>query len=250
MKTIVGQLFKEFRWPFLVAVLWTIFNVYSETADKRTIRLAVNIFGAAFFLASWAMSQWYRVRKQQSVDLGLSDIQSRLANLITQLEIKTAETTAFITGGDSVCYLTGNMGTQHHPHQVDPVWIVHHGRYPLYDIQIRIVDIDLSTALVETPMWLERRNEYETLTKLGSLIPGHAADINVALPIHPDSTVRNFNIFFSARNGSFTQLLRFRKIDGQWLRATKVVMAKTMYEDVPEGYPRDANGQVNWDTLQ
>mgnify|MGYP001792370842 CR=1 FL=1 len=80
MKKIIAQLLKEFWGPFIVALLWTIFNIYSEADEHRSIRLAVNIFGAAFFLASWSISQWYRVRKQQSVDQGLTDIQTRLVD--------------------------------------------------------------------------------------------------------------------------------------------------------------------------
>ena len=175
---------------------------------------------------------------------------SSLVHLVTQLEATTAETTAFITGGDSVCYLTGNMGTQQHPYQLDPVTIVHHGKYPLYEIQVRIYDADKAAPFLETGAWIERMNEWETYARLDTLIPHHAAGVNIVLPFTPSSTVRNFNIFFSARNGSFVQLLRFRKINGVWLRATKVEMGKVMYENIPDDYPRDANGQVNWVSLQ
>lgn len=248
MNAIARQLLKEFYLPLLLAVVWTLFNFFTETDDRRTLKLVVNVFGPAFFLASWAIGQWHRVRKQQSVDSGLTDIQSRLSTLMTQMEATATETAAYITGGDSVCYLTGNMGIQHHPDQISPLWAVHHGKYPLYGIHMRVVDIDRANELSGTAAWLERRHEYETYYQLETLIPNHATDIPLRLTYVPYGTARNFNIFFTARNGSFVQLLRFRKVKGMWLRATKVEMGKVMYEEIPEGYPRDEHGQVDWNS--
>ena len=250
MKKVVRQLLKEFWAPLAIALFWMSFNIYSEQKENRSIRVAINAFAAAFFLASWAISQWYRIRKQQAVDQGLIDIKNRLVTLVAQLESKTSDTISFITGGNSICYITGNIGTQRHPFQVDPVLVWHHGKYPLYEIKIRITDLDKSSKLAGTGAWIERMSEWETYARLDSLVPGHAANIEVVMPVSSDSMSRNFNIFFTARNGSFTQLLRFRKINGLWLRALKVEMGEVMYEEITEGYPRDENGKMDWESLQ
>lgn len=56
-----------------------------------------------------------------------------------------------------------------------------------------------------------------------------------------------FNIFWVARNGGFTQLLRFKKIDGQWHSATKVERENILLlENVSEGYSRNIQGEIDW----
>lgn len=58
---------------------------------------------------------------------------------------------------------------------------------------------------------------------------------------------RRFNIFFSARNGFFNQALRFKKIQGKWVSATKVKREeKVIYEEVDDEFPRTAEGNVEW----
>ena len=164
-----------------------------------------------------------------------------------RLEDKTKEMIGVMTGGDSICYLTGNMGTQSFPNQLDPVWVVHHGRYPLYGVHIRICDVDKLNALISNrTMWDEVVAQSEQHATVEVLVPGHATDLHVVLPFDPNDIAKNFNIFFTARNGSFSQLLRFKKVNTTWFMATKVEMGKVMYEEVQVGYPRNASGQVDW----
>lgn len=100
-----------------------------------------------------------------------------------RLEDKTKEMIGVMTGGDSICYLTGNMGTQSFPNQLDPVWVVHHGRYPLYGVHIRICDVDKLNALISNrTMWDEVVAQSEQHATVEVLVPGHATDLHVVLP--------------------------------------------------------------------
>ncbi|MEW5992867.1 MAG: hypothetical protein AB1744_00530, partial [Candidatus Zixiibacteriota bacterium] len=61
------------------------------------------------------------------------------------------------------------------------------------------------------------------------------------------SARRDFNIFFSARNGLFTQLLRMRKVDGKWFYATKVQKQdKVIFEKIDDKFPRNDIGEIEW----
>ena len=67
-----------------------------------------------------------------------------------------------------------------------------------------------------------------------------------------------YNIFISARNGMFTELLRLRKVNGVWKSAMKVekknYSEKTpnapptlLKEQVDPDFPKDKNGQIQWE---
>lgn len=50
----------------------------------------------------------------------------------------------------------------------------------------------------------------------------------------------NLNIFFSANNGFFTQLLRMRFINENWYTATKIIRDKdnkVLFTNIDVGYP-------------
>jgi hypothetical protein len=71
---IFAQLLKEFWLPLLLGIGWTTYNVLDKPAIDWNVRNVLNIFGPTFFFMSWLVAQWYRVRKQQSVEEGLTGI--------------------------------------------------------------------------------------------------------------------------------------------------------------------------------
>ncbi|MBD3830623.1 MAG: hypothetical protein IE890_09050, partial [Arcobacter sp.] len=82
---------------------------------------------------------------------------------------------------------------------------------------------------------------------IGNIIPSHATMLqNWKLESDP---IQSYNIFFTARNGSFTQLLRFKKINGLWLSATKVTNKDNviLYERIDDNYPREISGNISWE---
>lgn len=249
MLKITRQLAREFWLPFTIAIAWTAYSWQTEAVSARNLKLLVSAFGPAFFLASWGVSQWYRVRKQQHVDSGLERIQAQVSYVLSEIESRTTDILGSMTGGDSVCYLTG-IPTTLGLTQPQNAWAVHHGRYPIYDVHIRVVDVDIFDALEKANAPFQQvLKESETHSWLSSLTPGHATEVSFVLLANPADSARNFNVFYTARNGSFMQALRFRKVNGTWLRATKVEMNGTKYQEVQAGYPVSATGEVDWEAL-
>jgi hypothetical protein len=86
-------------------------------------------------------------------------------------------------------------------------------------------------------------------------IPVHTALPRMGLLELAGKTERSFNIFFNARNGFWTQELRFRMIDGKWLTATRVTRVEVgskrktperLFERIDKGYPLNSKGEVDW----
>jgi hypothetical protein len=149
-----------------------------------------------------------------------------------------------ITGGDSYCYVQlGNASRRG-----ALLAIIHQGAYPLYDVVVRIAD-------------LNDGNREPTLAALGRILtignmPPGLASMQGTVTL-PDRDLLRYNIFISARNGSFTELLRMRYIDGAWRTAMKVMKdnysetdpnaAPTLLkEEVDPEFPRNRNSEVEW----
>jgi hypothetical protein len=146
-----------------------------------------------------------------------------------------------VTGGDSYCYLTPvDEGT------TPLLLLVHQGKFPLYDISLRIVDLNKWSQLKQ-PITLDSVNQTHTILNAGNLAPSHT--IQVGKLSLPDGDSQDFNIFVSARNGFFTELLRCRRVKGQWVYALRVTNTNSnaiWFEKIWPDYPRDAMGQVQW----
>ncbi|BBJ23885.1 hypothetical protein [Candidatus Nitrotoga sp. AM1P] len=118
---------------------------------------------------------------------------------------------------------------------------MHQGRYPLYGVTARIVD------LAEFQTALKSGNPYaaDTIVPVGEIAQNqaillHKIDLGVG-------TARDFNVFFTARNGDFTQLVRFRRVNGKWCQATSVTATisgdATLFLRVNDGYPINIDGK-------
>lgn len=150
-----------------------------------------------------------------------------------------------ITGGDSFCYVDIGSISQTNDHGF--LVVVQQGKYPLYDLNIRIVDLDKFDKIKDN-LSLEKWASAETRLNLGTLSPGIAQLVG---PISfPGKTNLRFNIFAIARNGGTTQVLRMRLINNKWARATKVTKSDTnavIYENTDKEFPKDPKGNVLWD---
>ena len=233
-KRTIKQLVKEFWLPFVVATAWTAYVVWGK---PLSIKVIITALGPAFFLASWMTGQFFRVSKQESVQTGLSSLELRLKNLLEQLETQAKEITHHTTGGDSYCYFAIGV----YDGSNSSTWnAFHKGKYPLYGVHARIVDLAIfRDALNEGYPYAA-----DTIVPIGDI------SVNQVLTCHGidlgSSDTRDFNVFFSARNGFYTQRIRFRRINGKWLQATHVTTLATgdtlVFSKVDEGYPIDPNG--------
>lgn len=238
---VVLQILKEFWISFLAALIWSIVNLYSKGNESWTFVKFINIFGPTFFLVSWMTGQYFRVTRQTKVDENLNAIEQRSKALLDTLEVRTVALLGQISGGDSFCYISVSESITQ-PHQAV---IFHKGIHPLYDLTVRIVDLDVFNAVVDDPNYSINKHMYEKVISIGTLLPSHMFFLEGDFLLG-DSESRSFNIFWSARNGFFSQLLRCKKIDGTWFYATKVERNGVLLESINDSYPKNSAGVVEW----
>ncbi|AQW29855.1 hypothetical protein ACEQ38_13795 [Ralstonia syzygii subsp. celebesensis] len=122
---------------------------------------------------------WCRINKSSA------DVKARNEKII-ELSQKLNDA---ITGGNAFCY--------GYPYMIAPgqfQWtFIHHGDTPLYDVQVRIHDMRRPVL-----------SGSETL-QLGTLFPGRSHSFALPGSVSTRTPVQAFNLFFVARNGSWTQ---------------------------------------------
>jgi hypothetical protein len=161
---------------------------------------------------------------------------------ITNLSVQSIKTS---TGGDSFGYI---MATA-------PWWInawmpsfVFKGKYPLYGVEARIVDIDLYTNTpITTLPEVVIRSMQETL-KIGDVAADeHIGKLYIPISMSTTSEEHSFNIFFTARNGSWSESLKLVNKNGKYLQALQVRRGdKVLFEQIADGFPRNQKGDINW----
>ena len=237
MKTL-KQLIKEFWLPLTAAFIWTFINFYKKEFSSLSFIEIVNIFGPSFFLASWLTAQYFRITRQAKVENNLEKIEKRANDILNSLEVRTALIFSQITGGNSFCFanLSQNyLGERN-------LTIMHQGDYSLYDLTVRIVDLDKFNEHAGNP---EYAHVFEKIFSIGTMLPKQFNNL-CTISMSDQENSKSFNIFFSARNGMFHELLRLKKINNEWVSAIKVDREKTLLESVSDSYPKNAAGEIDW----
>lgn len=238
---ILKQLLKEFWLPAIVATFWSLFNLIYEGDGHWSLVKIVNVFGPTFFLISWLTAQYFRVSRQARVEHNLTSIESKIVTLLDELEAKTNNLLGHLSGGDSFCYIL--LSSLARNSNIGECIVIHQGTYPLYDITARIVDTDEMRKINQYTT--ENLQKCEVYRKYGTLIAGHC--LNSEVWNLGEGSSRNFNIFWTARNGGFIQHLKFRRVGDRWFHATKVLRGSSLiHEDIQPDYPRNENGEVDW----
>jgi hypothetical protein len=143
--------------------------------------------------------------------------------------IQSSETISQFTGSESYAILTYVPGQGF-------LLFAHAGKYPLYEVSARIADLDqIQTNLAGITV------------PVGDMIRGHAntESIPAGIPISGDHF--NANVFFTARNGDWAELLRVVRVSDGWARAIRVMgrftsfkKEKVMCETIDPKFPRNA----------
>lgn len=249
------QILKEFSFPFMLAIIWTLFNLFDKIKINWSFKEFINIFGPSFFFASWIFSQWFRVRKQQTVETGLMGIETSIKRTLNELDNKTTDLVGHITGGDSACYFLCNIDNNNTLHLTA---VVHIGKHTLYEAIATIVNLNVIKQRTEQTKELFMKNKFnfpDTTIDIGNIAPNYAkmidAKISSNTSLESVNKIYDLNVFFSARNGNFKQLIRYKKINNKWLCATKVEKeisgnTKTFYEKIDDNFPLNLSGEVEW----
>ncbi len=150
-----------------------------------------------------------------------------------------------ITGGDSFAYITPTFMKDTSPY----LTLVHEGEHSLYDLGVRIVDLDIFEKMIAEGYTYEDMQKNETHLDIGNLSSKQARMLG---PIKIGDSGAKLNLFFAARNGFFTESLRIQKVSGEWKVAIKVENTptsdevKVLYERTDEGFPLNQEGEVEW----
>jgi len=86
---VLKQIIKEFWIPLTAAIVWTIWNAVKTGGKINNITDAINIAVPSFFFVSWLTSQYFRVRKQESVSSTLQNIESRVESVLGDISRQT-----------------------------------------------------------------------------------------------------------------------------------------------------------------
>ena len=213
-------------------------GVLCDVGETVEVKKLLETTGTTFFLVSWFTGQFFRIRKQEHVQSGLGSIEQRVEGAVTQLEETAKAVANYATGGESFCYVSAGVDKGSNKSMLA---VVHEGKYPMYAVTARIVDLAKFQAACQsgTPLASDIIKPIGDIAErqarvLGSidLGAGNACDLDV---------------HFNARNGFFIQQIRFRRVNGEWELATYISAttdpSKRLHESVSANYPRDADGR-------
>lgn len=215
---------------FVGAVISAIGGFWASSSKPEPARIIV-VVG----LVISAIGVLWASQQQASFNLNLLNKSEEIARLNQKLANS-------VSGGDSFCYL--EVSSLDSAKNTGQLVVVHQGEHNLYDVHARIVDLEKFDQL-EGKLSFATLKQTDTNISIGNLISSSAQMLHrVTLG---NGNMRRFNIFFSARNGFFNQVLRLKKIHGKWVRAMKVLREdKVIYEEVDDEFPRTAEGDVEW----
>jgi hypothetical protein len=164
---------------------------------------------------------------------------------------KTAEINKQIapsmTGGTSFAYIVPTFFDP--THNSPMLTLVHRGEYPLYDLTVRILDMATFDTMVRQNNSDSDKLREEVQLTISNIGPDQ---ISLLKTVQLDSDPLKWNIFFSARTGFFTELLRVRRVGNEWKTALKVIRTRSrsnvqvLLEKIDSGYPLSKDGQVEW----
>lgn len=185
-----------------------------------------------------AVGALWAAQQQATSERELRQKSDEIAELNKQIALS-------ITGGDSFAYLIPiRLGVS-----TSSLAIIHRGEYPLYDLTLRVVDLEKWKARDrQKPISFFDMQRDEIRLDIGNVAANQA---RVVGPMQIDSDSLRWNIFFSARNGFYTQLLRLKRINGELKTALKVTRnlpsgeAETLQID--PAYPLGNDGKVEWE---
>lgn len=131
-----------------------------------------------------------------------------------------------VTGGDSFCFV--DMGGI-------PEGLIAHlvqkGKYPVFDVRLNITDLNALDSAIKSraPSLLASTRSFAAIDFLSR---GLWQPLTV-YPIDPKEDYVRYNISIFARNGSFTELLRLKRLkEGGWASA---ILVDASYNDKKKG---------------
>ncbi|MDD5681106.1 MAG: hypothetical protein PHI59_07675 [Candidatus Omnitrophica bacterium] len=183
----------------------------------------------------------------------LSEENKLLTKEISQLNKKIA---ADLTGGDCYCYFFISRPGKNS--NIIDLMLMNDGDCPIYDISVKIDDVEKLLEISSSEM-AAGKLPYDSMTllnsahgkasifmQLGNLGPHQCIQLN-GIQIPPNVNKKSYNIYITARNGSITQIVRYRRVNDEWKIASKIIKGgEVIKEDIDPGFPHNDKGKIDW----
>ena len=208
--------------------------------DKRTLkfRRALGLL-FLFILVLLVVSVFVTILDDLEKEREKEDLTNRLDEITNQL-----------TGGDSYCYVRFAFPLS--SDNLIMVWLENDGDYPLYDTQVRMVDLHKFHNLEwSVPMPEEEVKKAETLFSFGTIGPHSIAELaRIETPAELDAY--GFNIWIHTRYKEFVQEARFKRFEGRWRLAHRLFERtdqgkRLMFEETAQEFLETGSAQEVWE---
>jgi hypothetical protein len=167
---------------------------------------------------------------------------------VWQARESSAEAIGLATGGDTFAYLDPQIDDAHNA--VVSLVVMNQGGYPLRSVNVRIVFIDAAGRDSIAPRTVQDPFQNDMIFPMDPLAAHQASFIQIPKPLGLEGDHVKWNVFFTALNGSWTDLVRLHRVNGHWVKAFKViwkgtdgVQNKEVYQQVDSAFPTP----VAWD---
>jgi hypothetical protein len=149
---------------------------------------------------------------------------------------------SMVTGGNGFAYLS--LTPTNSPN-VFMLVAINGGNFPLYEVSARVVDI---TAMAASLNPMQFPSPFDFQLPIGSMAVSAAAVLPRQLTTPLSAPSQDFNIFFSGRNGFWTQEERIRLLpNGMYVRATRITRdGVVLHESIAPSFPLNAQGNLDW----
>lgn len=250
MELIYWKILLQFLSVSIVILISVLDYIKIDKRTRKFKRFRYTLFSSLFlFLILNLLVVIYEERQKSAEEQTKKLEVAELKNQIKTLESQGNLANNLITGGDSFAYV------ELYPQENNSIdfRIQQKGKYPIYDVSVHIIDKDLLNSLNK-----KESNNDDFTTFNQSLIFGkdvgnffvNGAKLLMNLKLMPNPESRKIEVLIGTRNGSFTESLRFKRINGKWLYAIRVIREndkEVVYEKIPTDFPKNAQGQVDWD---
>lgn len=241
---VVWRVIKEVAIPFGMAFLSAWYSM--KVKPVWTWAEAFQVFSTTFVAVGFFTGYVLRSHKLVKDEDRHSDVISKQDGLLKQMEETAKAVASYSTGGDSFVAMTSvEVGDSDIGKLIYELCYMVEGGYPLYDVTVRIFDVD-NPAVATAISRGDPRVEDERML-LGNMVPGFAYVIRAHFPVSEDKPTR-LVASWRARNGRWYQRFEIRHVAGQWETATFVKRGGCeILVRASEGFERDVNGRPSFD---
>lgn len=184
-----------------------------------------------------------------SIVVTIQDEQDKVRE-ITDLIGRLDHVTNLLTGGDAYCYIQFAFPVREDNQIL--VWLMNDSDYPLYDTQIRMVNLYKFHSLEwKVPMPEEELKMAETVINFGTIGPHSVAELaSIKTPAELDAY--GFNIWIHTRYKEYFQEARFRRFGGRWRLAYRLFEEtdqgqKQIFEKISDEFLTIGSAQDIWE---